>query len=116
MLLIEGFYTNEDYGFSWADEFTDLGLILSPYNDNNNDLFLIQGPRNADILINSFDICDRWGNLVYEQKDFDLSHNNVAWDGQFNGEEVNTGIYVYYMNYVLDGREINDVGTLTVIR
>ena len=35
-------------------------------------------------------IFDRWGGLIFQTADID-----AYWDGTFNGQEVQVGVYVY---------------------
>ncbi len=45
------------------------------------------------VLSSKLKIFDRWGNLVY------LTEDLSPWDGKFNGEDVNQGVYVFILEY-----------------
>ncbi len=62
---------------------------FSPNNDGINDLFEI-GRVQANIQ--SIQIFNRWGVLVYE--------GNTAWDGRIKGVDAAEGMYVYKIEYV----------------
>jgi CHU_C Type IX secretion signal domain len=44
-------------------------------------------------IIHSMRIYDRWGELVFEAKDF-KPDGTVTWDGSFRGKQMNTGAFV----------------------
>ncbi|MBK8670018.1 MAG: gliding motility-associated C-terminal domain-containing protein [Saprospiraceae bacterium] len=44
--------------------------------------------------INKIVIFDRYGNKVYDAKDFAFETNTDGWDGTFNGKEAETGVYI----------------------
>ena len=63
--------------------------VFSPNNDGKNDVLYIEGNG----LINIYwGIYDRWGNLVFETKD-----SAKGWNGTFNGNKSEQGIYMYYL-------------------
>ena len=90
--------------------------IFSPNDDGDNDEFLIQSAPGNNILVNQFNIYDRWGNMVFINKNFVLGDANSGWDGRFNDQKVNIGVYVYYINYVLNGEEFTKAGSITLVR
>jgi gliding motility-associated-like protein len=68
---------------------------FSPNGDGNNDLFLLYG--GADIAnIRVFRIFDRWGNMVHEATAFQPNDPAYGWDGNFNGTEMRTAVFVFY--------------------
>ncbi len=76
---------------------------FSPNGDAVNDQLTIFAGPNV-LKINSFQIFSRWGELLFEQTDFDPNDVNLGWDGNFNGEKMNTGVYVYFAEVeFLDG-------------
>lgn len=84
-------------------------------NSFENAIFKINNISGIKI-VNSFQVFDRWGNLVYVQKD--VLPEELIWNGKFNGiTEVNQDVYVF----VLQLTTINDTkktyyGDITVIR
>ncbi len=67
--------------------------IFSPNNDGVNDrleIFKNKIPANMNKIV----IFDRYGNKVYEAKDFAFETNTDGWDGTFNGKEAETGVYI----------------------
>jgi len=69
--------------------------IFSPNEDGKNDFFtLFAGPEVAEIRV--FRIFDRWGNLLFERAPFQPNVENLGWDGTFNGQEMDTAVFVFY--------------------
>ena len=63
---------------------------FSPNGDGNNDEFTIGIPPDMEIMEYEMQIFDRWGNLRYVGNDIE-----VGWDGLFNGEPSDAGVYIY---------------------
>lgn len=75
-----------------------------------NDLFGISNPYSIDQYI-SFEVFDRWGGRVFNAPtEFD------AWDGTFQGQPLNAGVYLYRLRYRCDGVERVKSGNLTLLR
>jgi len=63
---------------------------------------------NSDYL---FQIYNRWGQLIFETRDF-----NEGWDGNYNGSRVNRGTYIWTYQYAdSQGNEIKKGGSVTVV-
>jgi len=83
--------------------------IFSPNGDGNNDKLYVQGRGIESIW---FIIYDRWGEKVFETTDI-----NKGWNGKYNGNPVNTGVYVYYAEAKFrNGTELTDKGDVTLVR
>ena len=55
-------------------------------------------------------IYDRWGNVV-----FSTSDEHAGWDGTINGEQAQTGVYVYDLQFrSVEGMEIKRKGNITL--
>ena len=73
---------------------------FSPNGDGANDEFRIY-PCTGVTRVLSANIFDRWGDLVYQTDEEDVSNGLycanglVLWDGRFNNETMNMGVYVY---------------------
>ncbi|MGB4849158.1 MAG: gliding motility-associated C-terminal domain-containing protein [Saprospiraceae bacterium] len=78
--------------------------IFSPNGDQVNDVFTILFNASAEVISIEGDIFDRWGNHVFG------SHQHpFTWDGTFDGEPMNPGVYVYKFTLVYS----NGVDVLT---
>ncbi len=87
-----------------------LPKAFTPNGDNLNDTYGISNPFAIQDLI-SFEIFDRWGGRVF------FTDSEVdQWDGSFNGEPMNPGVFLYRVRFRCDGNEDTVVGSVTVIR
>lgn len=68
--------------------------VFSPNSDINNDHFTIYGAVNA-IEIKHLRVFDRWGNLLFERKNFPPNTPELGWDGTFRGKVLDAGVYIY---------------------
>ncbi len=89
---------------------------FSPDGDGDNDLFYIFGGREIR-QINSFLIFNRWGDLVYEQFNFQPNDPVQGWDGYYNGLPLNSGVYVYTAEIeFIDGEKVVYKGDVVLLR
>ena len=89
---------------------------FSPNGDGRNDFTSVfAGP--AATIINSMQIFDRWGTLMWEGVNLPLNDFNTGWDGTFRGEDVNQGVFVYQASIgFIDGVDILFKGDITLLR
>lgn len=89
---------------------------FSPNGDGVNDRFMIF--TNSSVAkINYFRVFDRWGNLLYEARDFLPNDSTIGWDGNFQGKEMPAGSYVYAYTYEkIDGQEELMQGEVLLVR
>ena len=87
--------------------------IFSPNGDGTNDIIFSYAPP-CVLKINHWAIFDRWGSKVFEAKDFIPNSPTTAWDGNLNGQKVNSGVYVWIAEMeLIDGRVVlfsGDIG------
>lgn len=88
---------------------------FSPNNDTNNDRLLVHGQDGTKVKV--FRVFDRWGELLFEDGDFEVNDKSRGWDGTYRGEPVNAGVYVWSLvvEYV-DGVEESFNGHTTLVR
>lgn len=91
---------------------TDVFLpnAFTPNNDALNEGFGISNPYVVGELL-SFDVYDRWGNVVFHTTD-----PLVKWKGDYKGNPVNSGVYLYKIYFRCEGNEVIKTGSVTVIR
>jgi gliding motility-associated-like protein len=110
--------SDEDAMTLFVDTENDIYVpnIFSPYGDNVNDRLLISAGKDVE-RISLFIVYDRWGDLVFEAKDFFPGDASVAWDGRLNGRFLNPGVFAYRMlvEFKDGGSEIR-YGDVTLIR
>lgn len=87
---------------------------FTPNNDGKNDVFYIMGKGVS--LVKSIRIYSRWGELMFEKRNFYMDDRASAWDGKFKGMPVPTGSYVYVTELQCEsGEQFVRQGTVTVI-
>lgn len=105
-----------DIGFEASCTDVFIPNIFSPNFDGLNDYFMIQD--GGDIQnISVFRIADRWGNLVFEARDFPANNTTFGWDGTLNGEALLSGVYIYFAEINFrDGSTVIVKGDVTLVR
>lgn len=90
--------------------------VISPNGDGTNDFFTLYGkPELGSIL--KLQIFDRWGELVFENRNFDLNSEQLGWNGEFNGNFVNPGVFVWLAEVeFIDGTRVSLSNDLLLIR
>jgi gliding motility-associated-like protein len=88
---------------------------FSPNNDGVNDFFY---PRGKSLYnIQSMRVFNRWGQMVFERKDFPANAAASGWDGTFNGHPAPADVYVYIVEVVCDNAQVIPLkGDITLIR
>ena len=82
---------------------------FSPNGDGENDEFKVYGHCITALTLQVF---DRWGNQV-----FNGSGLSAAWDGSYGGKLMNTGSYVYQVQYTLStGEKTKTSGNFSLMR
>ncbi len=92
--------------------------VFSPHNnDGINDEFMIFGNEKVIVKINSFQVFDRWGELVWEDFDFQPNDPSRSWDGKLKGEPMNPAVFVYWAEIeFIDGVKKLYKGDVTLMR
>ncbi|MEM6697005.1 MAG: gliding motility-associated C-terminal domain-containing protein [Bacteroidota bacterium] len=67
---------------------------FSPNEDGDNDRFFVQGIEGL-AHIQTMQIFDRWGNLVYKIVDEPINDYTTAWNGRWKGRVLPTGTYIW---------------------
>jgi gliding motility-associated-like protein len=91
--------------------------IFTPNEDGVNDFFNVFTDPVTVTKIKSFQVFSRWGEAVYELKDFVAGSLSGGWDGTYKGEKMNPGVFVWQVvvEYV-DGKEEFFKGDVTLQR
>ncbi len=88
---------------------------FTPNGDGNNDRLLVHGL--PGILVESFQLIDRWGELLYEATDFLVNDTATGWDGTYKGAEMQAGVYLWQAKVRYpDGNTQRMAGQTTLIR
>jgi large repetitive protein len=73
---------------------------FTPDNDGLNDKLMVRA--SGIVMVKSFRIFNRWGELVFERSNFppnDLAH---GWDGKVNGRALDPAVFVYTAELICD--------------
>jgi gliding motility-associated-like protein len=73
---------------------------FTPNNDGENDILLVFGNGIKEVI--HFKIFDRWGELVYENADFQVNDEALGWDGKFKDKDAPSGIYYWFAEVEFD--------------
>lgn len=88
---------------------------FSPNNDGQNDVFYPRG-RSLD-RIQSMRIFNRWGELVFERKNFPPNSQADGWNGLIAGKPAASDAYVYIIEVVCENGQVIPIkGNVTLIR
>lgn len=90
---------------------------FSPNRDGVNDYFTVYGPSQRINRIASFEVFNRWGQLLFQQADLPIGVGSAGWDGLVKGKIVDQGVYLYRIEVeFLDGSVREYSGDVTVVR
>ncbi len=85
---------------------------FTPNGDGLNDVFSPLGPGTRFARDYEFQVWNRWGQEVYRSADV-----HTGWDGSFNGDQAQTGVYAYLIKYKNILNEYKQIkGNVTLIR
>lgn len=88
---------------------------FSPNADGINDTFRLFASNDLPIL--SFKVFDRWGNLVFEQKQTSIDTAGTGWNGMVRGNAASPGIYAWFAEIQFaDGVVKQFTGDVALIR
>ncbi len=95
------------------DCYLDIPNAFTPDGDGLNDYFLPRSDLSESIAAFTMQVYDRWGNLLFSTSSID----GRGWDGRFNGEKQQQGVYVYIIEVSFEGgRKEYHQGNITLIR
>lgn len=88
---------------------------FSPNGDGVNDYFY---PRGTGLYnIQSMSIFNRWGQMVFQRKNFPANSESMGWDGTINGKPAPVDAYVYIIEVICNNAQIVPLhGNVTLIR
>ena len=89
---------------------------ISPNGDGTNDRLTIYS-NPAGQIVKAVQVFNRWGDLVYEDRNLPLNDPMVGWDGTFNGKPLGPDVFVYraIVEFV-DGTELSFKGDLQLLK
>lgn len=89
---------------------------FSPDDNGINDRFVVYGGPEVR-QIRQFKVFSRWGELVYERREFKANEESAGWDGKFRGKLMNQGLFTWMAEIeFIDGVVIVYEGDTTLLR
>ncbi len=90
--------------------------IINPKSNSGNSNFTLYGNEEVDRIL-KLQVFDRWGSIVFSTENIAANTPSLGWDGKFNGQYVEQGVYVYLIEvlYVDSSVELYH-GDVTIIR
>lgn len=89
---------------------------FSPNGDGVNDGFILYGPDES-VRIRILEIYDRWGAQLFQAENLPLNNPNNGWNGEFNGQKIIPGVYVYSATVIFNDGSISKIqGEITLVR
>jgi large repetitive protein len=83
--------------------------VFSPDGNGVNDVLFVDG---KNIMELNLQVYNRWGNLVFQSTSL-----TKGWDGMYQGQPVNQGVFVYMLTgRYKNGEVFEQKGTITVVR
>src|SRR5205085_6769397 len=77
---------------------------FSPNGDGSNDVFY---PRGKGIFrIKSMTVFNRWGEVVFEAKEFPANDPTYGWNGMYKGNKPQPGVYIFDVEFYCDNGEL----------
>lgn len=90
---------------------------FTPNDDGNNDRLLVHAKEDIEMLVLYFRVYDRWGELLYEAREFEPNDKGFGWDGAFRGQPAQAGVYIWHIGLeFVDGVQEEYSGSTTLIR
>ena len=90
--------------------------LFSPNGDGVNDSFTVYGASDIE-RVESLQIFDRWGGLLYAVSDFLPGDGAPAWDGRIRNRNAPVGTYLYQVKvHFRDGSSQVRSGEVVLLR
>lgn len=88
---------------------------FTPNDDNRNDRLLVHGRPGTQVV--DMMILDQWGNVLFQDGQWEVNDPSRGWDGTHNGKVLNAGVYLYKVVIEYEDRSRETIaGETTLIR
>lgn len=77
---------------------------FSPNGDGSNDVLYVRG-RGLE-RVRNFRVFNRWGEVVFEQRDLQVNNQSFGWDGMYKGKKAQADVYVYQIEVFCENSQI----------
>ncbi len=90
--------------------------VFKPASNDLNNYFTVYAAKDVE-RVELLQIYDRWGSLVFENRNFPASDGVLGWDGRVKGQDAGAGVYLYVIKVrFLNGLSVFYKGDVTVMR
>ncbi len=88
---------------------------FSPNGDGRNEVFY---PKGTGLFrVKSMRVFNRWGELVFEKKDFSANDPSAGWNGTFKGKAASADAYIFTLEILCENNTVIPVkGSVTLLR
>ncbi|MEO8403681.1 MAG: PKD domain-containing protein [Chitinophagaceae bacterium] len=88
---------------------------FSPNGDGQNETFY---PRGTGLYnVKSMTIFNRWGQIVFDRRNFAINDPSLGWNGTFNGQKASADVYIYIIEVLCDNNTTIPIkGNVTLLR
>jgi len=91
--------------------------VFSPNQDGLNETFRAYPDTGEEILVKNYQILSRWGDLIYQAKNFNINTTEYWWDGSSRGQQYDSGVFLYQIDLEFSDKSNQSYqGTITLIR
>jgi gliding motility-associated-like protein len=88
---------------------------FSPNGDGVNDVFYLRG--SGLFRVKSLMIFNRWGEIVFEKREFPVNDAASGWNGTYKGKKAAPDVYVYQIEIICsNGETIKYSGNIALIQ
>ncbi len=79
-------------------------------------MFSVYAGKGVEEVIDFSDF-NRWGEMVFNRKNFHPNEEPLGWDGKFYGQPLNPNVFVYQVSIrMISGEVVIFKGEVTLIR
>ena len=90
--------------------------VFSLNGDGYNDYFTLYANERVDMIL-ALTIFDRWGELVYQHKNFNPNDESAGWDGKFRGKDMPSSVFAYYIEVMMVNGETEIIsGNVSLVK
>ncbi len=90
--------------------------VFSPNDDGENDFLTVFAGKGAK-QVRKLQVYDRWGELMFERKNFPPNNETLGWDGSFRGKRLRPGVYAVVSEVeFIDGWVEKGEGDVTIVK
>lgn len=90
--------------------------VFTPNSDGINDRFTVYTRKGIESIM-ALKIFDRWGELVFENRNFVPNNELIGWDGTFKNKALAPGVFAYFVEIDIPGEGVTLFkGDVTLLR